>query len=299
MPDVRGEIMGWLLRHLVSLEVAYTVKHEKKPPEAARTYLTGFLLWEVQSGDEGVAIWVTAGHWMRWIDQELLAKPESYSKIAFRFLDMLHGVGVSNLPIPFDYVAQQHKAWLVHTDENGTELGQDIGVIFLRPHYSRAMAANKILPVGEANWKDVPESFDKYYMLGLPAEGVRPFAPGTLVATPSLIELTRLAAKPACFAEQTDPMFYGVVDPTSPVRNIEGMSGGPIIGLNGEDEGNADYWVIAVQSSWFPLSRIVCASPLNASRDILRQAMKVIFPTVDGAIEAAMSPAIDTAPVQA
>ena len=209
MPNVRGELRTWLMRHLVSLEVAYTVKHEKKPPEDARTYLTGFLLWEVHAGDEGVAIRVTAGHCMQWIDEELLAKPETYSKIAFRFVDTLHGAGVSDLPISFDYVAQEHKAWLVHTNENGSKVGQGIGVIFLLPHYSRAMAANKILPVGEANWKDVPESFDKYLMLGLPVEGVKPFAKNTMIATPSLIDITRLAEKPSVLPSRPIPCFTG------------------------------------------------------------------------------------------
>ena len=85
-------------------------------------------------------------------------------------------------------------------------------------------------------------------------------------------------------------MFYGVVDSASSARTIEGMSGGPIIGLkSGGDGGTANYWVIAVQSSWYASSRIVCASPLSESRDVLRQAMKVIFAATEDNAEADVS----------
>lgn len=283
--DVDGRIAVWFSRHLVTLEVAYTVKHQNKPHEQARSYYTGFLLWERISGDEGATIWVTAGHCMQQIDEELLGKPEHYGDVRFRFVDTLHDAVVSDLPVPFDYAAEKVKGWLFHTDERGVGLGLDFGVIFLRPHYSRALFANRITPVAEENWKGIPDTFDKYFMLGLPAERVGPNPQGIWTATPSMVEISRLDTRPECFREQTDDMFYGVADHDSQVRNIEGMSGGPIVGLKRGEDGVGRYWVIAVQSSWYAGSRIVCASPLGNVREFLLQVMRVIFPQPVEAIQ--------------
>jgi hypothetical protein len=285
MADVDGRIAAWFSRHFVTLEASYTVKHRNKPHEETRSYYTGFLLWEKTSGDEGAAIWVTAGHCMQQIDEELLGKPEHYGDVRFRFVDTLHDGVVSDLPVPFDYIAEKVKGWLLHKDEHGVDLGLDFGVIFLRPHYSRALFANKIAPVAEENWTGIPDTFDKYFMLGLPAERVGPNEQGIWTATPSMVEVTRLDERPECFGEQTDAMFYGVADPDSQIRNIQGMSGGPIIGLKRGEDGVGRFWVIAVQSSWYAGRRIVCASPLGNVREFLLQVMRVIFSQPTEAIQ--------------
>jgi hypothetical protein len=277
MAEAYGDLTSWFARHLVMLEVSYTVKHRGKAHEQTRSYSTGFLIWEVLSGDEGVTVWVTAGHCMRWIDQELLGKPELYGDVHFRLVDTLHSSLVSDQPIPFDYVAEPIKGWDVHTSEQGVELGLDVGVIFLRPGYSRPLAANKIMPVEERNWQGIPDTFDKYFMLGLPAERVERNEQGDWLATPSMVEITRLPDKPQRFSEQTDPMFYGVASPESEVRNIQGMSGGPIIGLKQGQDGRVRYWVIAIQSGWFSKERIVCASLVSDVRDVVRQVIDALF----------------------
>jgi hypothetical protein len=282
MADVSGEIAAWFSRHLVTLEVSYTVKHRTKPHEEARMYVTGFLLWETWCGDEGATIWVTAGHCMRDIEHGLLGNPDDYSNIGFRFVDTLHSAAISDLPIPFDYVGEKIKGSMVHTDEHGAELGFDFGVIFLRPHYARALAANKITPVAEHNWMEIPDTFDGYFMIGLPNERVGPNERGIWIASPSMVKVARLDDRPECFREQTDPMFYGTADPASVVGNIKGMSGGPIVGLKLGEDGIGRYWVIAVQSGWYSGSRTVCASPLGVLRDTVRQVMDAIFQERDG-----------------
>jgi len=277
MADVDGRLTAEFSRHLVTLEVSYTVRHQKKPPEDVHTYFTGFLLWEDLSEIEGVTIWVTAGHCMRWIEDDLLGKPEDYGNVGFRFVDTLHNATVSDLPVPFDYAAAKNKGWLVNTGGGAVELGLDFGVIFLLPHYSRPILRNGIRPVSEANWKCVPDSFDKYFVLGLPAERVGRDEHGRRTAMPAMVRIARLDERPECFSEQTDAMFYGVVDPESRVRNIEGMSGGPIIGMTLGEDGVGRYWFIAVQSSWYAKERIVCASPLAKVREVLTQALNVLF----------------------
>jgi hypothetical protein len=100
---------------------------------------------------------------------------------------------------------------------------------------------------------------------------------GCRTAMPAMIRIERLDARPDCFSEQTDAMFYGVVDPESQVKDIAGMSGGPIIGMTLDEDGIGRYWFIAVQSGWYRKDRIICASPLAKVREVVTQAMNVLF----------------------
>jgi hypothetical protein len=268
----------WFARHLATLEASYTVKHQNKPHEHARNFYSGFLLCEKVPGtDMQATVWVTAGHCMQEIERDLLGRPESYGDIRFRFIDMLHFNSVSNLPMPFDYRGDDAKSWIVHTDGNEVMLGMDFGVVFLRNHDSHLLIANKLEPVDENNWVNVPETFDHYFMLGLPGELVRQDERGVWTAQPILIPIERLSEKPACYQEHTDAMFYGVVDPQERVKSIKGMSGGPILGLKRNGDGSGRYWFIGVQSGWYPSGRIVCATPLEAVRGILLVGMRMIF----------------------
>jgi hypothetical protein len=156
-------------------------------------------------------------------------------------------------------------------------LGVDFGVIFLRNHDSHLLLANKLEPVDKANWVNVPDTFGHYYLLGLPGESVRQDGQGLWTVEPKLIQIKNLIEKPACYQENSDPMFYGVVDPDSEVKSIKGMSGGPILGLKRNDDGSGRYWFIAVQSGWYPSERIVCASPLRDLREVLLVGIKLMF----------------------
>ncbi|WP_165226453.1 hypothetical protein [Aquisphaera insulae] len=265
----------WFARHLAVLEASYTVKHQTKPHEQARSHYSGFLLQVNLPGTARQAtMWITAGHCMQEIEEQLLGRLECFDDVRFRFLDMLHANAVSELPMPFDYLGGHPKAWLYHTDDRGTALGMDFGVIFLRAHDADLMLGNRLEPVGPPNWVKVPETFDHYYMLGLPGELVRPQGQGIWSAQPILIPVERLHARPACYQEQSDPMFYGVVDTQERVKSIKGMSGGPILGLKLDENGIGRYWFIGVQSGWYPPERIVCATPLADVRDILITGMQ-------------------------
>lgn len=268
----------WFAKHLAALELAYTVKHVNKPKERTRLFYSGFLLRETVPGTEMVAtMWVTAGHCMEQIDRDVLGNPDAYSDIQFRFIDTLHAEKVSDIPFSFDYQGERYKSYLYHKDENGVELGFDFGVIFLRHHYTDLFLGNKLEPVDEENWTNLPEMFDHYFMLGLPEESVQGNEQGGWTVQPKLIEIQRLHEKPARYQEHTDPMIYGVVASSAGVNSVKGMSGGPILGLKRNDDGTGRYWFIGVQSGWYPPERIVCASSLEAVRAILRRGIERIF----------------------
>jgi len=107
MPDVNGDLTSWFERHLVTLEVSYTVKHQNKTDGQTRIFITGFLLSETLSGDEGVMVRVTAGHFAGWIDRDLLGEPEHYGDVRFRLDDTLHSASVYDIPSPL--ITQQNQ----------------------------------------------------------------------------------------------------------------------------------------------------------------------------------------------
>jgi hypothetical protein len=260
----------WFSRQIVTLEMTYTVRHRTRQEEA-RCYYTGFLLYE-----QGATIWVTAGHCMEEIENAILANPADYDNVSFRFVDTLHSAAISDQPVPFDYRAASFKSHLFHRNDAGTELGFDFGVIFLPSHYSRLLAANNIAPVDAANWTNVPDSFDAYFMLGLPGERVQQLENGVYTVRPAMFSISKLDEKPACFVEQTDPMFYAEIDPNSDVANIKGMSGGPILGMKFNREANTvRYWVIGVQSK--RIGRIISASPLFTLHHMLMSVIPTMF----------------------
>ena len=156
-----------------------------------REYYTGFLMYEKQ-----VSVWVTAGHLFEEIETEVLANTDAYADARFRLIDTLHSNVVSIEPVPFDYPAQPFKGFVVHRNTEGVELGWDFGVVFLPSYYGRLLAANKIKPVSERNWKNVPESFDKYFLLGLPGERVKPLESGVYTARPSMFSISKLHERP-------------------------------------------------------------------------------------------------------
>ena len=209
---------------------------------------------------------------MEEIEEKILGNRDDYGAVKFRFVDTLHSAAVSDRPFSFPYQTDSFKSYLFHRNVAGVEIGWDFGVIHLIPHYSRLLAANKIAPILATNWKDVPLTFDRYFMLGLPSERVQRLENGVYSVRPAMFSISKLDEKPTCFVEQTDPMFYAEIDPDSEVNNIQGMSGGPILGMKiNKNSQRAKYWVIGVQSKRRE-GRIICASPLSELRTILSNA---------------------------
>lgn len=78
-------------------------------------------------------------------------------------------------------------------------------MIVLRSHYARLIAANGIVPVTADHWMNTPETFDRYFMLGLPGERIDPLENGVYTARPAMFSISRLDQKTQSFGYQTDP----------------------------------------------------------------------------------------------
>src|SRR5208337_1625624 len=205
---------------------------------------------------------VTAGHILRDIEAMLSQGKRAIEQSML--IDFL-GTGAKHFqPVPFPLVDAPRYYEL---DESS---GTDYGVIYLRPLIRDNLIANGVLPVEERNWRNQENvEFEHFFILGLPTEnmvkkvGDASGHDGTSIQIqPSMLLVERIEGVPEPLANLKGPQFFGkLLVPESSLHSIDGMSGGPIIGLRRKHDGSGLSWIVAVQSGWLSQSRIVHACP--------------------------------------
>src|SRR5262249_54517786 len=85
---------------------------------------------------------------------------------------------------------------------------------------------------------------------------------------PVMMTVRRLDSLPADVQPTTIPWFVGQLPRQLDIPDIRGMSGGPILGFRRNKDNQWEYWVVALQSWWFPDRRIIfgCSLPEFAKR---------------------------------
>src|SRR5262249_31323191 len=130
--------------------------------------------------------------------------------------------------------------------------------------------ANNIVALDEAKWT-YPDAidFEEYRLVGLAGERVRVESGTILIADfpsltiqPAVLGVTKKELKdcPAPIDSEW-PWFVGYVEYGLGVNDISGMSGGPIFGLRIRDD-EIHYRIAAIQSRWWPSSRIILGCPV-------------------------------------
>ncbi len=199
---------------------------------------------------------VSAGHCLDEIEENI---KRGYKISNCRLVDSL-GLGAKYYDsIPFDYEG----SFPVRLSGNPNF---DYGFIYLTPYYRRLLEKNNIQPLDEEVWKKQPSKVDFYALIGL-AQELTTVTSESMEARPSLHRIIPLDAKPEGFPQTEISLFYGRVLIGGPVRSIKGMSGGPILAFHQEEDGHLKYWLIALQSSWLPQSRYICAYPTKLLAD--------------------------------
>jgi hypothetical protein len=247
--------LRFLCRHLVGLCVTYRHTTEKEALLPSRfTTCSGTLI-----AIEGALYFLTAGHVLKALKQ---LRDSDGVLIEHASLADIFGLGrVSDTPIPFDL----KEAQLCFIDDE--ESGLDFGIIPIGHHHTRLLAKNRVIALSEANW--ISQSnvrFDGYLMLGFPAEMVseRVSEASTVIIQPTMFAVKRMDVADDQRAT-TYPRFIGQISPDLPIKSLEGMSGGLILGFR--DQPKLSYWVVAIQSSWNPNTRMTygCSLPVLAS----------------------------------
>jgi hypothetical protein len=251
-----SEVFDLFCRHLVALCVTYQPRDVDRSERAPLFRAYAGTLIRIQ---DTISI-LTAGHILREIDE---ASQSNQVVIQNAVLADTFGIGrVSDQPIPFDL--KNARRFYIDDDKNGL----DFGLVRLEPYYVRLLAANGMVALEEKNWVHQSEiDFDGYLMLGFPSEfsSDRLSESGEGTVAPTFIGVQRLDSPPDDVPVTRYPRFVGQINRDLPLKDMAGMSGGPIFGISYGPP--TRYWIVALQSSWLRDRRIVfgCPIPILAS----------------------------------
>lgn len=242
MVDITKDFIKTVGKHFLSFSCVQLVENERKP-----LIFSGFLIDAL-----GAWFFVTAGHILRDINTVIDA---GYKFDTWRFDDQTSRLEDPMPPIPFDFSIED---WVVIYDK---VKGLDYAVLALDDFYIRQLLAGGAEPIRKNAWGDYIQDHDFWAIMGIPSESVTYDGVTELTAKFSVIPLEETDPPPNA-DQRSENSFYARLDPSSNVKDIDGMSGGPIFTLK-KIEGKWVYHVIGVQSGWYPQSRVIFACPIK------------------------------------
>ncbi len=163
-----------------------------------------------------------------------------------------------NMAVPYDFNVDH---WYVLRDE---ALGLDYAVTHLSTLYRKQLEAGGVLPFKKDLWLEYSNAGSIWGLAGVPSETVTYDGTTHIDARFTLLGLTPADPPPAA-GQKAKNQFYAVLHSSSQeiVGDIDGMSGGPVVAVMTSTEGFA-YFVIGVQSAWYPDSRLIAACPFSS-----------------------------------
>jgi hypothetical protein len=259
--DNQKSAVSFMSRHFVALACEYeTINRDGSIHGRGTAVYSGFLMQIY-----GRTFWVTAGHCLK---DEL---DTNIDKGTLRvtgggFLDYFGHEAAHRHIVPFTYEA--HTGLYIEEPKNGL----DFALLMLDELQEGNFAANKLVPITRENWIHQPRlTFDFYRMLGIPNSV---FPDKTLEEVNILqamiavdrVTIDEVGEPPPDADVPPDAWFIGRLDPGAEIKDIRGMSGGPIYGFRRDDAGNLRYHAVALQSRWWDQSRTIfgCSIPYFA-----------------------------------
>ena len=239
MDDLDGQIVSFFFRHVVPIKITV-----EKGEDKVTKFRTAFLLSVKE-------YWflITAGHIIKSIDEAL---DQGYRITEFQLIDFLGENAKNSSPIPFVYDRNSNSYY-----DDG-EI--DFGVIPLSQYYISLLKVNNLMPLSEEVWKHQPSAPTIYLLIGIP-EVLEQRENGSIIIAPVMIGVEKVDEKPEGFGYTDYPLFYGKLSLPPDLPDIDGMSGGPILAIQKDNQGQARYWVVALQSSWLPETHYIKAFP--------------------------------------
>ena len=206
---------------------------------------------------------ITAGHCLRQIE-ELQSKGTEITSCAL--VDTIGTDAIHKDTIPFAY----ENASPQYLSE---DLHYDYGVIPLSSYYRHLLEANSVQSLTEEVWEKQPDEFDFYKLLGVPYELLE-ITPEYVYLPTTLLNVEPTNEWPNGIAKTSAPQFIGKITLGKGLTNIAGTSGGPIFGFRENPPGKLKYWLVALQSRWFSMSRIVIGCPTKPLGQFLRSLIR-------------------------
>jgi len=272
-------IVGFFARHFVS--IAWVDRTPGLRAVANNGVGTPFNISAFVVSVCGEWFLLTAGH---IIEDLKAAKSRGQVLTGFQLSDSWASNTANRMPIPIDSDYLISRCQSLYDDN----LGMDYACIHLNDYYRKLLQANGIVALDELAWeRGLPESPDFHMMLGVPSQlsrvelqGDWPYQQMNCVLIP-VRPVQELPEQQRGLPHR----FYGQLDEHlrcpdgTPLDDIDGMSGGPIIGVKRNEKGELRYWVVAIQSAWLQSKRIVIGCPVIALGNAIRQ---VVIPAIRG-----------------
>lgn len=236
------------------------------PGELPREYFASCFVIDV----EGLWVLITAGHVIKGIKDSISS---GITHSGFLLHDVAAGHSFKcSVPITFD-----PQEWTVLEDDR---IGADYAAWPIHQFFARGLAAGGIQPLTENAWGEPPfGSFSPWLMAGAPSESTQAGKGG--ITRINLVALVLDPVDPPAEARvvqnRTFARIRAAPGDKARVKDIAGMSGGPVYGVR--TKGNIfSYWVIGVQSSWLQGPRIISfcgAAPFFAAvKDAVRRSQQ-------------------------
>ncbi len=256
MPDLTSRVAESVRQHFVSLSCV-----QELPDHETRKILvfSGFVV-------EIAAEWfyITAGHILRLIRK---AQAAGSTFETWRLGDHTVGNKFNGMAVPYDFQPDQ---WCVIEDE---DQGLDYAAVHLGWFYRQQLEAGGISPLTRAAWGAPNMSHDHWVLAGIPSESVTYDGITNIAARFVAAPLVSTSAPPLAGARSQNQFYALLADGGEEVvRNIDGMSGGPVFMLKLEDS-KWKYGVIGVQSGWYPSDRTIAACPFASFAFALEEAI--------------------------
>lgn len=229
------------------------------PETASRHFISSFA---VQLNDHVVL--VTAGHVIQEI-RDKMAAGVSYS--GFHFHDVKNG-SFENLALPYGFDLED---WVCKVEDHRG----DFAFLILRPLYEASMKAAGVEPITADLWRkgDEPlEVFQHFGVLGIPGESYE-MKGGVESVKLTFIPLLEAEVPQSIIDKRIDdadlnPNYadwreFGKLSLSTPgmppvVDSIEGMSGGPVVGLRKDASGVTRFFLVGYISSWYRSYKLAC-----------------------------------------
>ena len=253
------EFLRSIRRHFVSLSGTFVrLDGQGNPTGSELPYCYSGFIIEIR----GRLCFVTAGHVFQQIDNAIAER--RLQMLRCGLADYFSQEAIVREPVHFDYEGT-HRI-VVDNDEV-----MDIGLMPLRDYYCNHVRTNGVRPVPAAQWQGrTPPRFESYALLGLPneemdqVERMGPRGPQIgFHATLTLVGIEALTRPPSEHIRSPIPRFAGLLCDGNALESVEGMSGGPILGISKREGGGWDYACVAVQGSWLRRERLLFGTPLS------------------------------------
>ncbi len=255
-------------RHFVTLSCVQRVAGQT---EERILVFSGFL---VEAGDAW--FYVTAGHILRDIQAALRGGAQFD---VWRLDDQTAGNQFKGAAIPYAFDVNK---WLIFEDK---AIGLDYAIVPLETMYCLLLQAGGAVPIDKVAWGDYVTEHDQWALVGIPSETVAYDQKTTITGRIVVMPLEH-ADEPAGAGRKAENQFYARLKDLGNVRDIDGMSGGPVFALKKiADEWN--YKVIGVQSSWYPSICTIAACPFSSLGMELEALVESVKASMDASTDAA------------